>query len=92
VRSGDAFLEVAAILLEVLEGACFRERARNLFTQLPHQVKIRAGVDAGFRVLNAQQAQHDAVVDERHRRVLNRLSSRWPRHAATTPAARVPSQ
>ena len=61
-----ALLEMPAIVLEVLESARVGERARDLLAQLPHQVQVRAGVDAGSRVLHTQQAQHDAVVDQRH--------------------------
>ena len=55
-----------AVALQVLEYARVSERARDLLAQLPHQMQIGRRINARLRVLHAQQAEHDAVVDEWH--------------------------
>jgi len=63
---GHPLLEMPAITLEILERLRVCERAGQLLAELSHQVQIGTCINAGLGMLDAEEPQHDAVIDQRY--------------------------
>jgi hypothetical protein len=63
---GHAGLQAQAIILQIFEGTRIHDCGRDLRGELLHQMQVRLRIHAGLGVLDAEQARHDATLDQRH--------------------------